>query len=183
MVAYFSVYRLLFYLHPGPELKTVLSVGSKAFLLKVPPLLGPSILYHALWTGCMAAASFLYFCSVRDFWIAWCSPSFSQALMEWSFTPSLQFRTASEPQSLEFCSRNCHLSHPQLCTTHPAGSLVSAFSAKLAFTHWHSILQDLVAISLGGFWVHTVFIPYCHFIRVWGRSRYINTYTCSVYYV
>ena len=73
MVAYFSVYRLLFYLHPGPELKNVLSIGSKAFLLKVPPLLGPSILHHALWTGCMAEASFLYFCSVLDFWIAWCS--------------------------------------------------------------------------------------------------------------
>lgn len=87
MVAYFSVYRLLFYLHPGPELKNVLSIGSKAFLLQVPPLLGPSILHHALWTGCMAAASFLYFCSVLDFWIVWCSLSFSQALMEWLSLP------------------------------------------------------------------------------------------------
>ena len=187
MFAYFSVYQLLFHLQPGPELKSIFSIRSKAFLLRMPSLLRPSILHHppcvlrAYMCGCVAGASSLRFCSVLDSWISRCSLSFSHALMECSLTPCFWFSTASGALPLGFCSRNCHLSHPQLCTTHPAGSLVSAFSAKPTFTHWRSILQNLVAISLGGFWVHSVFIPYCHFIRVLGGSR--DIYTCSVYCV
>lgn len=88
--------------------------------------------------------------------------SFSLALMQCSSTPCFRFGLHLETLPFGFCSKNFDLSHPQLCTTHPGTQFGFSFlhSAKSAFTQWHSILQNLAEISLGGFWVYTVFIPY-----------------------
>lgn len=97
---------------------------------------------------------------------------FSLALVQ-CFTPCFWFRLHLETLPFGFCSKNFHLSHPQFCTTHPGTQFGFSLlhSAKSAFTQWHSILQNLADISLGGFWVYIVCIPYVILLELWEEAE------------
>lgn len=79
-----------------------------------------------------------------------------------------------ELQPLGFCSRNFHLFHPQLCTTHPGRQFGFSFlcSAQSAFTSWALHLAKFACyLSPGGFCVYTVLRPSCHFMKSFGRKQ------------
>lgn len=137
-----------------------LSLGSKLFLLLVPSLREPSsciLRLDWLFSGSKRVAALLGLLAFIS-GLGWTLlPGFHGALFLFLPCPDGMFFHSVfgavlhlELQPLGFCGRNSHLSHLQLCTTHHGRQFGFSFlcSAKSAFTHWHSTLQNLVDISL-----------------------------------
>lgn len=147
------MYQLLLHLQTGPELKNILLIGSKAFLFLVRPfwdhLSCIPLLDWRLLSGLKRVAAGL---ALPPFTSVLCWTLFPGFHGVVSLSPLLWCNVLSlpvsgsvlhlEPQPSGFCSKNFHLSHPQLCTTHPSRQFGFSFlcTAKPALTHWHSIL-------------------------------------------
>lgn len=162
--------------------------GSKAFLLFAPSLLGatPCLLcLDWLHSGlkCVAALlgllpfiSVLHWTVFLDFTVFFlpCSDGIF-------FAPRFWFSTIPGTPAFRILKQKLPSFPPPNfppCTL--AGSLDLAFSALLNqySCTGHSVLQNVVDISLGGFWVYTIFVPYHHFSKSLGRKqRYIHLFS------